>query len=270
MSEGRTASSLPLAGVGVLVTRPRDQAEPLCRLIEQAGGTAIRFPALEIAPPHDIEALDRIIDRLESYDLAIFISPNAVNRALNRVRSRGRRWPEGLTVACVGRGSARELEHFGIQNPIVPPARFDSEALLELPPLQDVAGKRVLILRGDGGRELLGETLKARGAALVEYAECYRRVKPAADVGVLLKRWARGEIHVVTLTSVEVLRNLYDMLGKLGAHWLVKTPVVVATERIAAACRELGFKHPPFVAAQASDEALFAALVAWRASQNSL
>ncbi len=269
VSEECTPSCFPLAGVGVLVTRPRDQAEPLCRLIEQAGGTAVRFPALEIAPPHDLEALDRVIDRLPSFDLVIFISPNAVNRAMNRVRARRGQWPAQVAIACVGRGSARELKHFGIENPLVPPARFDSEGLLELPALKDVAGRRVLILRGDGGRELLGETLKARGAE-VEYAECYRRIKPAADVGALLKRWARGEIHVVTLTSVEALRNLYDMLGKLGASWLTKTPSVVTSERIAAACRELGFEHPPWIAAQASDEALLAALVAWRAAQKSL
>lgn len=269
MGAERASAERPLAGVGVLVTRPRDQAEPLCRLIEQAGGTAIRFPALEIAPPQDVEALDRLIDRLDEFDIAIFISPNAVNRAMNRVRARRGSLPARLTVACVGRGSARELKHFGIGEPLVPTGRFDSEALLALPALQAVAGKRVVILRGDGGRELLGETLKARGA-VVEYAECYRRVRPAADVGGLLKRWARGEIDVVTLTSVEALRNLYDMLGKLGAQWLIKTPAVVASERIAAACSELGFKHPPVVAERASDEALVEALKAWRAAQNSL
>ncbi len=265
----RASIKRPLAGVGVLVTRPRDQAEPLCRLIEEAGGRPVRFPALEIAPPQDMEALDRLIERLETFDLAIFISPNAVKWAMNRVRLRRGTLPPRLTVACVGRGSACALKHFGISDPLVPSGRFDSEALLALPAFQAMAGKRVVILRGDSGRELLGETFKARGAE-VEYAECYRRVKPAADVGGLLKRWARGEIDVVTLTSVEALRNLCDMLGEPGAQWLTKTPAVVVSGRIAAACGELGFKHPPVVAARASDEAIVEALKAWRAAQNPL
>lgn len=259
----------PLDGVGVLVTRPRDQAEPLCRLIEAAGGTAIRFPALEIAPSKDVEALNRLIDRLDDFHMAIFISPNAVNKAMNLVRSRRGGLPAHLAVAGVGRGSARELRHFGIENAITPKGRFDSEALLELAEFQAVHGKHIVIFRGDGGRELLANALAERGAQ-VEYAECYRRMKPAADVGPLLKAWARGEIDVVTVTSVEALRNLYDMVGKLGQQWLVKTPIVVVSERLSEACRELGFKHPAIVAAQAGDEAILDAVRAWHAAQKSL
>lgn len=259
----------PLDGVGVLVTRARDQAEPLCRLIEAAGGTAIRFPALEIAPPKDVEALNRLIDRLDDFHMAIFISPNAVNKAMNLVRARRGGLPAHLVVACVGRGSARELRHFGIGNTIAPKGRFDSESLLELAELQAVQGKHIVIFRGDGGRELLANVLAERGAR-VEYAECYRRMKPAADVGPLLKAWARGEIDIVTVTSVEALRNLYDMVGKLGQQWLIKTPIVVVSERLNETCHELGFKHPAIVAAQASDEAILDAVRTWRAAQKSL
>lgn len=253
----------------MLVTRPRDQAEPLCRLIEAAGGTAIRFPALEIAPPKDVEALNHLIDRLDDFHMAIFISPSAVNKAMNLVCARRGALPAHLAVACVGRGSARELRHFGIENALAPKGRFDSASLLELPELRTVQDKRVVIFRGDGGRELLARTLAERGAQ-VEYAECYRRVKPAADVGALLRAWARGEIDIVTVTSVDALHNLYDMVGKLGQQWLVKTPVVVVSERLSETCRELGFKHPAIVAAQASDEAILEAVRTWRAAQKAL
>lgn len=257
-----------LSGVRVLVTRPRDQAEHLAHLIEQQGGEAIRFPVIEIAEPKDTQALLAVIGRLDQFALAIFISPNAVNRAMNLILARGG-LPAALRVACVGRGSARELKHFGVGNVIVPQGRFDSEALLELPELQQVDGKRIVIFRGEGGRELLGDTLKTRGAE-IEYAECYRRTRPRADVTPLLRRWARGEIDIVSVTSVDGLHNLFDMLGKAGQQWLVRTPVIVVSGRMAEVCRELGFKTEPRVAAQASDEAILEAVKTWRETQKSL
>ncbi|MEK9133348.1 MAG: uroporphyrinogen-III synthase, partial [Pseudomonadota bacterium] len=108
-----------LTGVRVLVTRPRDQAEKLTLLIEGEGGEAIRFPAIEIAEPKDTQALLAVINRLDQFGLAIFISPNAVNRAMNLTLARRGTWPRNVRIACVGRGSARELKHFGAGNVIV-------------------------------------------------------------------------------------------------------------------------------------------------------
>lgn len=257
-----------LAGVRVLVTRPRDQAENLAHLIEERGGEAIRFPVIEIAEPLDTRALFAVIDRLKDFALAIFISPNAVNHAMKLILARGR-LPLGLRVACVGRGSARELKRFGVDKAIVPPDRFDSEALLELPELQQVAGKRIVIFRGEGGRELLGDTLRARGAEIV-YAECYRRLRPDTDSTPLLRRWERGEIDIISVTSIDGLRNLFDMVGKTGQPWLIRTPVVVVSERMAQVCRELGFATEPRVAATAGDEAILEAIQTWRYGQNTL
>jgi uroporphyrinogen-III synthase len=258
-----------LTGVRVLVTRPRHQAENLARLIEQEGGEAIRFPVIEIAEPEDTRALLAVIDRLDNFTTAIFISPNAVNRAMNLILARRGGLPPDLRIACVGRGSARELKHFGIENVIVPQGRFDSEALLERPELHQVEGSEIVIFRGDGGRELLGDTLKERGAN-IEYAECYRRVRPRADVTPLLRRWARGEIDVVSVTSVDGLHNLFDMLGKAGQQWLIRTPIITVSRRMTEVCRELGFKTGVRVAAQASDEAILDAIKAWRATQKTL
>jgi uroporphyrinogen-III synthase len=258
-----------LQGVRVVVTRPRDQAEKLALLIEGEGGEAIRFPVIEIAEPKDTQALLAVIDRLDKFTLAIFISPNAVNRAMNLILARRGAWPQNVRVACVGRGSARELKHFDVGNVIAPQGKFDSEALLELSELQQVKGKRIVIFRGEGGRELLGDTLKSRGAE-IEYAECYRRTRPSADVTPLLQRWARGEIDIVSLTSVDGLRNLFDMLGPAGQPWLARTPVIVVSTRMAEVCRELGFKTEPWVAAQASDETILEAIKTWRGTQKTL
>jgi uroporphyrinogen-III synthase len=251
-----------LAGLHVVVTRPAGQEEKLCRLIEAAGAVAIRFPVLEIQDAEDQDQLIAQIKRLPEFDLAVFISPNAVNRAMNLINAHGG-LPEGLRTATVGRGSGRELARYLGRDPdIVPKSRFNSEGLLELPQMQAMAGQRVIIFRGDGGRELLAESLRQRGAE-VEYAEVYRRGRPNADTGPLMHAWARGEVDIITVTSGEGLRNLFDMVGQLGRQWLRKTPILVINERLVTLARELGVETDPVIADEASDEGIVAAIKAW-------
>jgi len=226
-------------------------------MIRAAGGAAILFPVLEIRDVEDLKPLLEIIARLDEFDLAIFISPNAVNKAMNLITAHGA-LPPALLCAAIGRGGVKELARFGVTNAIAPSRRFDSEALLELPELQGVNGKRIVIFRGDGGRELLGDTLKMRGAA-VEYAECYRRGRPNLDAAPLLKAWARNELDAVTVTSSEGLRNLYEMIGALGRQWLRKTAVFVPHPRIADIARELGLTR--VIVTEPADEGLMSALI---------
>jgi uroporphyrinogen-III synthase len=108
--------------------------------------------------------------------------------------------------------------------------------------LQSVAGQRVVIFRGDGGRELLGDTLTARGAR-VDYVECYRRARPQADARPLLDAWDGNALHAVTITSSEGMRNLYAMVGESGRAQLRGTPVFAPHPRIATVARELGCSH---------------------------
>jgi uroporphyrinogen-III synthase len=254
---GAAAGGPDLAGRGIVITRPRDQAPELTALVKAASGRPIAFPALEIVDAAESRALRALIDRLDAFDLAVFVSPTAASRGLNLVRRR-REWPAGLRVAAIGKGSARELNRLGVQGVLVPQAGADSEALLALPELADMRGCAVIVFRGAGGRELLGQALRARGAS-VEYAECYRRTRPQSDVQMLLRAWTLGEIHAVTVTSGEGLRNLFDMVGTLGRHWLRKTPLFVPHERIAQAARELGIAE--ILVTGAGDQAMVQALV---------
>ncbi len=258
------AGQAPLAGVGVLVTRPAHQAEPLCTLVADAGGTPIRFPAIDIAPPTDPRAADAVIDALERFDLAIFISANAVERGVAAVRTR-RSWPPGLVTASIGAATARALVERGLAPALRPEQRFDSEALLEHPALGDMRGKRVVIFRGEGGRELLAETLRARGAE-VAYAEVYRRALPVADPAPLLARWRAGEVDVAVITSVEGAQNLCTLLGDAGCRLLQATPLVVASGRVLQQARDLGVGRVARVARSSSDQGLLEAVIAWRRS----
>ena len=248
-----------LAGLRVVLTRPAGQAGRLAELISAAGGEPILFPTLEILELADLGPFFGLIDRLETFDLAVFISANAVNKALALVRAR-RSWPAGLRVATVGRASERALRSHGFDTVIVPAQGADSEALLALPELQDVSGKRAVIFRGAGGRELLAQTLMARGAN-IEYAECYRRGRPQADVGPLLALCRGHEIDAFTATSGEALANLDEMLGKAGRDCMRSTPLFVSHQRIAAAARALGVQT--VVATGPGDENMASALNAF-------
>ena len=243
-----------LAGRGVLVTRPAGQAEPLCRLIESAGGRAIRFPTIAIEPTDDPEARALLA---ESWDLLYFVSPNAVEQAQALVADGT--WPRVERVAAVGRGTARALEAAGRAPDLVPNDRYESEALLEMPELADMRGRRVLIVRGEGGRALFAQTMTERGAE-VRFAEVYRRVRPAVDVAPFLARW-RDEVDFVMATSDEVLLNLAELLGQEGRARLLATPLVVIAERTAQTARDLGFQTIR-VAERADDPSIVRALIA--------
>ncbi len=245
-----------LAGRHIVITRPAGQATHLADALAALGAQPVLFPVLaieDVADPTPI--LDAAI-RLEGYDWAVFVSPNAVEKALKVILAE-RSWPVGLRAATVGKSSEHALAAFGITDVVAPQERFDSEALLALPEFADVAGRRVIIFRGDGGRDLFGDTLQARGAT-VDYVTCYRRVKPALDPAPLLRRWQEGRLDAVILTSSEGLRNFWEMIGKLGQGFLRRTPTFVPHARIREQALALGL-HEVILTAPA-DAGLLAGL----------
>jgi uroporphyrinogen-III synthase len=221
-----------LEGLGVVITRPREPAEALARALEREGARAFVFPALDIEEVTPSAATEEALAGLERASLAIFVSAHAVERGLAAARARGA-WPPGLRVAAVGEATAEALRNSGFAQVISPPERHDSEGLLALPPLSRVRGERILIFRGQGGRERLREALQARGAN-VAYVECYRRVKPRADASALIAAWKRGEVQVVSALSGETLENFVAMVGPAGAPLLGAATLVVPHEAIAA------------------------------------
>jgi uroporphyrinogen III methyltransferase / synthase len=237
--------SKPLRGRAILITRPAGQAERLASLVEAAGGRPVLFPAIEIEP------LPEIALPPGDFDLVIFVSPTAVQCAAGRMRN------SAFRVAAVGSGTKRELEAHGFQEVLAPQDGADSEALLALPELQEVAGKRILIVRGEGGREVLADTLSARGAR-AEYFECYRRVLPRGDTEPLIAAWDRGEVDAVTVSSSQGLDNLVALLGaaRLGGK-----PLFVNHARVAERAREAGIAEP--IIAGPGDEETAEALVAY-------
>ncbi len=230
-----------LAGRRIVVTRPEAQAEKLCEAIAARGGEPVRFPVLAISPAADNAELVSAVRQLDLFDLAFFVSPNAVQHALGFILS-NRAWPAHVAVATVGKGSERALRKFGFDHVIAPQSGFDSESVLALPEFmtEAVAGRHVVIFRGDGGRNLLGETLVGRGAR-VSFVTCYRRHCPDLDPLPLLNMARRGEIDAITLTSSEGVHNLVEMVGSRGLRLLTGIPVFAPHPRIAGIAREAGF-----------------------------
>ena len=249
--------SLPLAGRCILVTRPAAQSAALAQGIRDAGGAAWVFPAIEIHPISS-DALARQIGHLHEFDAAIFISPNAAQYGAAAVRAR-HEFPPHLAVYALGPGTARELARQGLPD-VTQPDGQDSEALLALPQLQSIAGQRIVIFRGVGGRAWLADALQARGAE-VEYAECYRRVRPEADAAPLLRQWSVNGVHAVTITSAETLHNLAALLGEVGAAYLRITPVFTPHEKIAEAARQFGIAQ--VIATAGGDAGLVSGLITW-------
>ena len=216
----------PLAGRGVLVTRPAGQAGSLAAAIESAGGAAIRFPAIEIQG-RDPAIVQQELAALPAPDIVFFASPNAVEFGLSAAAP-------GALLAAIGPATAAALRAHGHSPDICSPTGHDSEALLEEPGLQDVGGRIVRIVRGDRGRELLASTLESRGAS-VHYLSVYRRL-PARHSREELERlerlWREGAVHLVTVMSVETLDNLLTALPAYCREALPATPLVTPSKRV--------------------------------------
>ncbi len=248
-----------LTGITVAVTRPAKQAGPLCQLIEAQGGKAISFPSLEILAAQAPQQTAALVGRLDRFDIAIFISVNAVEAAANLI---GDALPAGLTLAAVGNSSRKAVEQQWPNAVICPASGGNSEALLEMAELQQVKGRNILIFRGQGGRELLAQTLTQRGAT-VEYAEVYRRARPTGDLAPLSHH--SPAIDLITATSNESLQNLYDMASdRVQRDWLLSRQLIVISERTAQLAQQLGFHHPAIVSKQTNDQGLAEAMLAWR------
>ena len=250
------AISQALQGLHIMVTRPAHQAAHLCELISAAGGVPVLLPALAVDDPPDLGPALAIVQRLHEFDIAIFVSTNAVERAMALIRSHGG-IPAQLRLAAVGQRTAEALLRHCGRIDIQAPPPYNSEALLAAAELQTLMGKRVAIFRGVGGRELLAETLRRRGAQ-VSYAEVYRRIKPDVRLADIVPQGAK--IDIVMVTSQDGLQNLVEMADmEQRREWLLNTQLAVISPRVAQLASRLGFKHPALTASQASDDAMVTA-----------
>jgi uroporphyrinogen-III synthase len=212
-----------LHGVGVLITRPIELADTLLRAVTQAGGRAIHFPAVRIVPLPVFREARQLIARADD---VFFVSPTAVRVGAELVL--GGAAPTPRRYFGVGEGTARALQEQQLYPVFAPDDGADSEALLRLPQLADMHGRHVAIVRGEGGRELLAESLRVRGA-IVDVVECYRRAPPSEPLPM---EW-RDAVQAVTATSSEIVDNLMAAATVSRCDWLKDRAFFVTHPRIA-------------------------------------
>ncbi|AQA17807.1 hypothetical protein BST95_05735 [Halioglobus japonicus] len=242
----------------VLVTRPAGQADSLLARLEQAGYSASHQPLLALAPLAELapSLRQRVLD-LDLYAHVIFISGNAVRYGLSIIDDYWPQLPTGINWYAIGGTTARLLAERGLVA-TEPGAQMNSEGLLAVPALQQVVDQRVLIVKGQGGRELLQSELTARGARVDELA-CYSRACPPLEQGALARTISEGGIETVLISSGEGLQNMLTLLSGEETTKFRDVRLVVPSLRVEKLAREAGFTQID-TAANASDEAMMAAL----------
>lgn len=231
-------SKIKVEKKSILVTRPRHQAENFLNVMEQYGMEGISFPAIDIAEKILDAAEIEVLNNLEQYNIAIFISSNAVDYAMKVLKSNNVVFPDNLLVATVGPTTKQKLLDNNVSVDITPDYDYSSEGLLACPEMQGLEDERIIIFRGEGGREILARKLQQRGAE-VEYLDCYTRVVPDVDVSDVEKKFRNNEIAAVTITSVSSVNNLMAMLKNVHEE-LTKVLFVAASNRIADECEKHG------------------------------
>lgn len=245
--------------MSILVTRPSPAGEELVSRLRTLGLVAWSFPLIEFTPGRELPLLPERLARLGANDLAFVLSQHAVSFAHAHLQQAGLSFPTDPAWFAIGRTTALALHTVSGIDVRYPHDREISEVLLQLPELQDVQGKHALILRGNGGRELLAETLTERGAQ-VEFCECYQRSAKFYDGAEEAMRWHTRGVSTLVVTSGEMLQQLFSLIPPwYRENWLLRCRLVVVSERLANLARELGWQEIQ-VADNADNDALLRAL----------
>lgn len=258
-------SAQPLRGYHLLVTRPQAQAEPWVKQLTALGAEVSAQPMMMIQALTDNASQRHITNRVlafDEYHKAIFISQNAVHYGMQWL---DRYWPQlpiGIEWFAIGKATSRALEnnHQGLVLSVAAGA-MNSESLLQLPQLQQLSGQKIVIFRGQGGRDHLAQQLQARGA-FVDYCELYQRLSPEPGQGLDPSFRQTSQRPVVSVHSGETLTNLCSILPADDLLWLQQQIILVPGERVAALAQHAGFSQIA-IAENASHEGMINALTKW-------
>lgn len=236
----KKSSHADLHGTRVLVTRPKPMGEVLCHSIDEHGGEAIYFPTIEIGLPPNPTIYRMQLTKLDRFDWLIFLSPQAVYSTSHLIHLDWPNFPANVKIAAVGGGTAKALHDADLRVDVFPKENWSSEGLVNLPEFQEIKGKKIGLMRGEGGREYLRQSLQLRGAIVSEIM-VYRRVKPNIDAGPYCNMLRSGLIDYVVVTSGEGLHNLIEMCQPVW-QYLKEIPLIVVSPRLQELARQQQFK----------------------------
>ncbi len=239
--------TLALAGLRLWITRPEAQAGYLAASLSKHGAQSHTLPLLTISPPNPAQELQNALAQLEQFDLAIFISPSALDQVM---LARSKPWPSHLPVAVIGPGSAERAAQLGMQHIICPAQQFDGEGLLAT--LGEQTGKKIVLFRGNGGRDILPAGLIAAGAS-VQLVTAYQRTVAALDRSEIEQQLALGCDGII-ISSSEAAQHLLNWAGEQAQLKLQCRLYFVPHPRIAAALKAHGAQH--IVLTEAGDDGI--------------
>ncbi|MEQ1963816.1 uroporphyrinogen-III synthase [Xenorhabdus khoisanae] len=245
--------------MSILITRPAPAGEELVRRLRAIGKTAFSAPLIEIYPGADLPLLPQKLQWLSAGDLVFLLSKNAVHYANQQLIQEGLSWPNKFSYYGIGKSTSLMFhQQTGLE--IVWPGQGEtSEDLLKLPTLQKMSHKKILLLRGNGGREVIASTLRMRGG-IVDYCECYSRQPVKYHAADFSYHWQQYGIKTIVVTSGEMLQLLYNLVTDSdGKVWLLSCCLVVVSERLANIAQALGWQTIK-VAKSADNDALIQAL----------
>ncbi len=229
-----------MSGWRLLITRPADECQTLAGQLAERGIHSSSLPLLDIEPLAETPEQRSTFLDLDRYSAVIVVSKPAARLGLDRL---DRYWPQPPANQhwfCVGAATGEILEDYGL-TVNWPAAGDDSEALLQQPELTAalaVPQPRVLILRGEGGRELLAEHLRGQGVS-VDYLELYRRCLPDYPPGALAERVRAERLNGLQVSSGQGFEHLLQLAA---GDWpaLCRLPLFVPSPRVAEMARVAG------------------------------
>ena len=251
----------------ILNTRPAHQQNGLKSLLEEEGAQVVGFPAIEITESETTDFHRGLIEEIRRYHIVIFVSRNAVDGAM-RYLDPGK-LPADLQLGVIGEGTYRAL-HERVENldtRLIRSHPYNSEGLLTASALQQVAGKNILIFRGQQGRNLLGNELGARGAT-VDYCEVYRRKIPEYDVNSFAALTAKRFPTLAVFTSNEGMINTLNLTSGSSKRKLLDIPWLLISERMRESALNLGHNAATIIAANANDEGIQQTINQWASEQS--
>ena len=244
-----------LGALPVLVTRPASQAEEICPALEALGCEVIRQPLLKIEAVAETPIIKSQFMDIDLFDAVIAISRNAAEMGLMYLDQYWPQWPLGVDWIAIGPVTAEVMRTQGLETKM-PSSQFDSEGALQMPELQDIAGKKILIWRGVGGRETLASTLRERGAE-VKYAELYQRLVPEYDE----LQWQQA-LELKPLLLVSSGQGLEAIAAQQPRISDKVRGIIAPSSRVAELAKSLGFEHIQ-IAASAQDVDMIMAVKQW-------
>lgn len=250
----------PFAKRTILLTRPGRISEQLKKNITDAGGRALHLPSMEIHAVTVPGVVKQLLAGLAEFDILIFVSRNAVKYTCEIFPGIVSKTHDKIVFA-IGSGTNEELQTAGFRGVTYTNSNTGSEALLALDELQqkNILNRKIMIMRGEGGRELLGESLLARGAK-IQYAELYCRVKPQVEPVIISNMWREERPDAVVVTSAYGLSNLLEMTAEKERSIFLNTRLIVISQRLKSIAESLEFNAAIKVAMGYSDDDIVIAL----------